>query len=167
MELRMHSHHYVARKPDWMAAAVAGFVGGSVVMVMELFWSTMVIDVSPWAASHLVAAILMGQDALHSSAFSVGIVTTALVIHYVLGAVFGMILAAIIAPFHFDSSVAMALTIGAVFGLVLYLFNFYGMVHVYPWFSEMQNAVVMFSHLLFGMTAGLMYRQLERQRTEN
>ena len=37
MELRMHSHHYVARQPDWIAAAVAGFVAGAVVMVMELY----------------------------------------------------------------------------------------------------------------------------------
>lgn len=166
MELRMHSHHYVARTPDWTAAAVAGFVAGAVVMVMELFWSTAVISVSPWAASHLVAAILLGPDVLQSSGFSVGVVVAALAIHYVLGAVFGAILAAIIAPFQFDSSVAMSLLVGAVFGLALYAFNFYGMVRFFPWFADMQNGVVMLSHLLFGMTAAVMYRQLERFRSD-
>jgi hypothetical protein len=167
MELHMHSHHYVARTPDWTAAAVAGFVAGAVVMVMELFWSTVIINVSPWAASHLVAAILMGPDVLQSVGFSMGVVIMALVIHYVLGAVFGAILAAIIAPFHFDSSVGMSLLVGAVFGLALYAFNFYGMVRFYPWFAEMQNGVVMLTHMLFGMTAAVMYRQLERARPED
>ncbi|MFZ6645254.1 hypothetical protein ACO0LO_06035 [Undibacterium sp. TJN25] len=166
MELHMHSHHYVARTPDWTAAAVSGFVAGAVVMVMELFWSTVVINVSPWAASHLVAAILMGPDVLQSATFSMGVVIVALVIHYVLGAVFGAILAAIMAPFHLDSSVAMSLLVGAVFGLLLYAFNFYGMVRVYPWFADMRNAIVLLSHLLFGMTAAVMYRQLERNRSD-
>ncbi|MES2104505.1 MAG: hypothetical protein V4634_10835 [Pseudomonadota bacterium] len=166
MELRMHSHHYVARTPDWTAAAVAGFVAGAVVMVMELFWSTVIINVSPWAASHLVAAILMGPDVLQSTTFSMGVVVMALAIHYVLGAVFGAILAAIIAPFHFDSSIRMSLLVGAVFGLLLYAFNFYGMVRFYPWFADMRNGVVLLSHLLFGMTAAVMYRQLERFRSD-
>lgn len=167
MELRMHSHHYVARTPDWTAAAVSGFVAGAVVMVMELFWSTVIINVSPWAASHLVAAILMGPDVLQSTTFSMGVVIAALAIHYVLGAVFGAILAAIIAPFHLDSSIRMSLLTGAIFGLLLYAFNFYGMVSFYPWFAEMQNGVVMLSHILFGMTAAVMYRQLERYRSDD
>lgn len=166
MELQMQSHHYVARQPDWIAAAAAGFVGGAVVMVMELFWSTVVIDVSPWAAAHLVAAMVLGRDVLESTAFSFGVVATALLIHYILGALFGVILAAIITSFKLDDTVVMVLLTGALFGIILYLFNFYGMVYLFPWFSEMQNIVVAFSHMLFGMTTGLMYRQLKSANTK-
>lgn len=162
MQLHLHTHQWEARLPDWTAAAVAGFVGGAVVMVMELFWSIVVLDISPWAASHLVAAMVMGPEVLSSTSFSLSVVSVALVIHYVLGSIFGTVLAAVVAPFHFDSSTALIMFIGALFGLLLYLFNFYGMVRFFPWFGEMRNAVTLLSHLLFGMTAALMYRQLER-----
>lgn len=163
MELHLRSHHWEARTPDWTAAAVSGFVGGAVIMVMELFWSTMVLDISPWAASHLVAAILLGPDVLQSTAFSFGVVAVALLTHYVLGMMFGMLLAAIIAPFHFDSSLGMVLLTGAVFGLALYLFNFYGLIRLFPWFAEMRNWVTMLSQVLFGMSSALMYMNLERR----
>lgn len=166
MELGMQSHHYVARQPDWIAAATAGFVAGAAVMVMELFWSTAIIDVSPWAAAHMVAAIVLGPGALDSTAFSIGIVTTALLIHYVLGALFGVILAVLIASFHLDDTVTMVLLVGALFGIFLYLLNLHGMVRYFPWFAQMQNIVVAISHILFGMTAGIMYRQLKRNKTE-
>ncbi len=162
MQLHLRSHQWEARVPDWIAAAIAGFVAGAVVMVMELLWSIVVLDISPWAAPHLVAAIVMGPSALESTAFSVSVVTVALLTHYVLGAIVGVILASIIAPFHFDSSILMIASIGAMFGLVLYIFNFYGMVHIFPWFAGMRNGVTLTSHLLFGITAAIMYRQLER-----
>lgn len=166
MELHMRSHHWVARTPDWISAAVAGFVAGAAVMVLELFWSTIVLNISPWAASHLVAAIVMGPEVLQSADFSLGVVAVALVTHYVLGVIFGMILAAIIASFHFDSSVRMVLSVGALFGLLLYVINFYGMVRFFPWFIDMRNVVTMCSHLVFGMTAAGMYMQLNRHQKE-
>lgn len=166
MELGMQSHHFVARRPDWIAAATAGFVAGAAVMVMELFWSTAIIDVSPWAAAHMVAAIALGPGVLDSTAFSVGIVTVALLIHYVLGAMFGVILAAIIASFHLDDTVTMVLLAGSLFGGFLYLFNLHGMVYYFPWFAQMQNVVVVISNMLFGMTASFMYRQLKRDKKE-
>ena len=115
MELHMHSHHYVRRMPDWSAAAVAGLVAGALLVVVELFWSSMVAGVNPWGTTRMIAAILMGPDVLQTSLFSVG-TAAALVIHFVLGAILGMVLAAIIAPFQLDSSSGMAMLAGAVFG---------------------------------------------------
>lgn len=40
MELHMQSHHWERRMPDWLAASVAGIVGGALVIVLEFFWST-------------------------------------------------------------------------------------------------------------------------------
>ncbi len=45
-------------------------------------------------------------------------------------------LCAFIAPFQHDSSVGMSMLAGAVFGLVVYLFNFYVMTRVFPWFVD-------------------------------
>lgn len=161
MELHMHSHRWEHRVPAWPAAAVSGFVAGAVLMVLELIWSVLVIGADPWGITHKIAAIVMGPAALQSADFSVGVVTVALATHYVLGIAFGVILAAIIAPFHFDSSPGMVLLTGAVFGLVLYLLNFYGMVRFFSWFADMRGWTTLATHLIFGMTAAIMYWKLE------
>lgn len=162
MELHMHSHRLEARVPDWPAAAVAGFVAGAVLMVLELLWASMMPGASPWITSHKIAAIVMGQDVLQTTGFSVGVVAVALATHYVLGILFGIVLAAIIAPFHFDSSSGMVLLVGAVFGVLIYLFDFYGMVRLFSWFADMRGWATFIAHLIFGMAAAIMYWQLER-----
>ena len=162
MEHHMHSHHWEARVPDWTVAAISGFVAGAVVMVLELLWASLAVGISPWGITHKVAAIAMGSGSLQSAEFSLGVVATALGTHYVLGIVFGVILAAIIAPFHFDSSAGMVLTVGALFGLALYLLNFYGMVRLFPWFADMRGWATLATHLIFGMVAAFMYFKMER-----
>jgi hypothetical protein len=166
MELRIGSHRWADRAPDWPAAAVAGFVAGAVLMVLELLWSSLVVGTSPWGTSHKIAAILRGADALRSTGFSVGVVALALVIHYILGIVFGMLLCAVIAPFRMDSSLGMALLVGALFGLALYLFDFYGMTRFLPWFVDMRGMATLAAHLIFGMTAAAMYWKLKRPDVE-
>lgn len=166
MELHLHSHHWEARMPDWTVAAISGFVAGAVLMALELLWTANVIGMTPWTISHMVAAIVLGPDVVASAAsadFSIRIVAVALVTHYLLGIAFGMLLAAIMAPFHLDSSAGMALFTGAVFGLVLYLFNFYGMTRMFPWFTELRGWPTAFAHMAFGMVASMLYWQLERR----
>lgn len=162
MELHLHSHHLEHRSPDWVAAAASGFVAGAILMVLELFWPAIVQDSNPWVISHKIAAIVLGDEVLGSAAFSVGIVGTALIIHYVLGIAFGLVLAAIIAPFRFDSSIGMALLVGAVFGLILYLVNFYALTAVFPWFADMRGWTSLIANLIFGMVVAVMYMKLER-----
>lgn len=162
MDLHMHSHRFAHRLPDWTAAAVSGFAAGAIMMVVELLWSTLVTDTGPWGTTHMIAAMVMGPVVLQSSGFSFGVVLAALIVHYLLGVVFGMILAAIIAPYHFDSSIGMVMLTGAVFGLAMYLFNFYGMVRVYTWFAELRGWATADTHLIFGIAAAVLYRQFER-----
>ncbi|RZI39979.1 hypothetical protein EGT07_26140 [Herbaspirillum sp. HC18] len=162
MELHLHSHHLEHRRPDWVAAAASGFVAGAILMVLELFWTSIVQDTNPWITSHKIAAIVLGSDVLRSASFSVGIVGVALIIHYVLGIAFGLVLAAIIAPFHSDSSMGRALLVGAVFGWILYLINFYVLTSVFPWFADMRGSGTMIANVIFGMAAALMYEKLER-----
>ncbi|WER47885.1 hypothetical protein CupriaWKF_23995 [Cupriavidus sp. WKF15] len=161
MELHMHSHHYVRRSPDWTAAAVSGLAAGALLLVLELFWSTMVSGVNPWGTTRMIAAILMGRDVLQTSLFSVGTVAAALVIHFVLGAVLGMVLAVIIAPFQLDSSIRMILLAGAVFGLAVYLFDFHVMTRFFTWFADARGWHTLVGHMIFGMVAAVTYWKLE------
>lgn len=164
MELHIQSHHWERRMPDWRAAAVAGLVGGALVIVLEFFWSTMVLDESPWQPTHKIAAMVMGSSALEQmSDFIFGIVTTALVLHYVLGAIMGMMLGALIAPFRFDSSVGMEAVIGVSFGIVAYVWNFYVMTAVFPWFVSERGSGPLLANLLFGVVTAIVYGMLERR----
>lgn len=162
MELHMHTHRWVQRSPDWTVAAVAGFSAGAVLMVLELLWSTVIMGSSPWETSHMVAAIVMGQDALQSTDFNLMIVAVALITHYVLGIAFALILSAMLVSFRFDSSIGMVLLSGAVFGVVMYLFNFYGMVRFFSWFAEMRGWATVVAQVIFGMLVAAMYWKLEQ-----
>lgn len=161
MELHMRSHHYVRRSPDWTAAAVSGLAAGALLLVLELFWSTMVSGVNPWGTTRMIAAILMGRDVLQTSLFSVGTVAAALAIHFVLGAVLGMVLAVIIAPFQLDSSIRMILLAGALFGVAVYLFDFHVMTRVFTWFVDARGWHTLVGHMIFGMVAAVCYWKLE------
>ena len=163
MELHMHSHHFARRTPDWRAAAIGGCVAGAVFLVLELLpmW---VAGQSPWGPLRMIAAIPLGRGVLSQPAtFDAGIVLVALIVHFVLSVIFALILAVIIAPFNFDSSLGMASLAGAVFGVAVYLINFYGMSQVFPWFADARGWVSFLSHIVFGLVAADMYVQLERK----
>jgi len=162
MELHMESHHWQARLPDWAAAAIAGFGAGGVMMLLEILWAATAGSGDPWQSTHMVAAMVQGWDVLQSGGYVGSVVVTALVVHYILGTVFGVLLAAIVAPFRLDSSMPLILCTGAVFGLLLYCLNFYGMTSVYSWFAEMRGWGTAIGHVIFGASAALIYQLLER-----
>ncbi|RDK09955.1 hypothetical protein [Cupriavidus lacunae] len=162
MELHMQSHRYTHRWPDWRAAALAGLVAGLVFLVLDLL-AAMLMGASVWKTLTMIGAILLGPDVLAQPAtFQVSVLLAAVVVHFALSVVFALILATIMAPFHFDSSVGMASVVGALFGLGLLLVNFYGMTAVFPWFAEARGWVTAIAHIVFGLVAADSYLKLER-----
>ena len=166
MELQLHLHRWERREPDWPVAAVSGFAAGAVLMVLELLWATVIGSGGPWRISQLIAAVLLGPQTLQGSAssFSVGIVAVALVTHYVLGIAFGMALGFISAGFRYDNSPGAMAIIGAAFGAALYLFSFYIVASYFPWLGELRGWTTLLAHLIFGITASLLYGMLTRRR---
>ena len=77
------------------------------------------------------------------------------------------ILSLIMVRFSFDSSAGMASLVGAMFGLAMYLLNFYGMTRLFPWFAEARNWVSVVSHLMFGVVVADAYLRLERKDTHS
>ena len=165
MELEVQSHRWESRMPDWPAAVVAGLVAGAVAMVMDLLWTTLMQGGNPWHTSHQVAAMLMGPELLQGStqAFNLGVVATAMAIHYGLGIVFGCIVAFIVTGFHYEGSLPMLEIVGGLFGIALYFINFYGMVRLFPWVAEMRSGAYLVEHLVFGMVAASVYWKLSRR----
>jgi hypothetical protein len=161
--LRLQSHRWTAREPDWVIGALAGFGAGGIVMVLELAFAA-AIGADPWRTPRLISALVLGSPVLQVGGYSLDVVVAALAVHYLLGTFFGLVLAAIMAPFRLDSSVVMAVVAGAVFGVLLYLFNFYVITSALPWFAEMRGWATVLGHVEFGVMAGLLYRMLERRR---
>ena len=165
MELHMHSHHFARRTPDWRAAAIAGCVAGAVFLVLELL-AMSVIGQSPWGPLRMIAAIPLGRGVLSQSAtVDAGIVLAALIVHFILSVIFALILVVIIAPFNFDSSLAMASLAGAVFGVAVYLVNYYGLSQAFPWFAAARGWVSLISHIVFGLVAADVYVRVERRES--
>jgi hypothetical protein len=167
MELPLRPLEWERRAPNWLVAAVSGFAAGAVLMVLDVIWSSMVGEGGPWQTSHMIAPIFIAPDNAHPSTypFSVGVVSIALAVHYALGVAFGLVLAAIMAPLNLDASMPRAVATGAVFGLVLYLINFFGMVRWFPWLADLRGWATFAAHLVFGIVAALLYWKLtERQR---
>lgn len=163
MELPARSLHWERRQPNWLVAAVSGFAAGAVLMVLDMFWSTIVDNGGPWRTSHMIAPIFLGGEVARSTGFhfSIGIVALALVVHYALGILFGLVLAAVMAPLHLDATPLRALVTGAVLGLAVYVFNFFGLVALFPWLADLRGWAAVGAHLVFGIVAALLYWKLQ------
>ncbi|MPW23016.1 hypothetical protein GCT13_41130 [Paraburkholderia sp. CNPSo 3157] len=168
MELHLHSHHFTHRMPDWRAAVWAGMIAGAVFLVLGAFLMAVVTEQDPRVPPHMIAAIILGRGALQSmDAFPVGIVVAALAVHFGLAILLAVILSLIIASFNLDSSLPMASLVGVVFGLAIYLVNFYGMTRFFPWFSDARNWANGLAHIVFGVVAADAYMRVERKKTRS
>ncbi|AUT76549.1 hypothetical protein [Paraburkholderia hospita] len=157
----MHSHHFASRMPDWRAAAISGCIAGLVFLLLELFTMS-ILGQSPWGAPRIIVAIALSRDVLSLPAtFGFGIIFVGLIVHFVLSVIFVLVLAVIIAPFSLDSSMGLASLAGAVFGVALYLVNFYGMSHLFPWLPDARSWASFVSHIVFGLVAADTYLWLE------
>jgi uncharacterized membrane protein YagU involved in acid resistance len=112
----------------------------------------------------MIAPIFTGTDPTTSGyEFSVGVVAIALAIHYVLGIVFGLVMAAILVQLELDSTPRPAMVAGAIMGIVLYLINFDFMAAVFfPWLAVMRGWDTLLAHVVFGIVAAVLYCRLKR-----
>lgn len=166
MELHFDQHGFTHRLPNWPAAIVSGFMACAFFSAVEMLTILLMTGQSPWIPSRMVAAIVMGRGVLPPPAtFDLGVVVMALIVHFALGAVLGAILGLIVAAFRFDSDIGMVSLAGAVFGLLVYGFNFYVMTQFFPWFTDSRDWMMVMGHIVFGAFAGYMYwvlSQVER-----
>jgi hypothetical protein len=165
--LGLRSGHW--RQPDWAAAAASGFAAGAVLMVLDLLWSSIFNAHGPWRTAHMIAPLFIGTDTLKASGygFSVGVVSIALVVHYALGILFGLVMGAIMAQLHVDAKPGHALAAGATLGLVLYLVNFDLVAMFLPWLAQLRGGETLAAHVVFGIVAALLYWRLKRTPAES
>ncbi len=146
---------------DWKSAIWSGLIAGFVFLALELILVPLLQGGSPWGPPRMIAAIGMGKEVLPPPAtFDLGIIFVAMLIHFALAIVYGLILALIIHRL----SMGMAIVAGAAFGLALYAINFYGFTAVFPWFAMARGGLSIFVHLVFGVAAAWAYKALLKPR---
>lgn len=137
-------------------AVWAGIIAGLIFMVLEMIMVPMFMDGSPWGPPRMIAAIILGKGVLPPPpTFDFGVVMVAVILHLILSIIYAIILAWIINAAK--TSFWVSILIGAVFGYVLYLVNFYVFTGIFPWFAKARNWISAFSHISFGIAAAWSY----------
>lgn len=156
------------RTTDWTAGAVAGLAAGALLMVLDLLWSGLFNAGGPWRISHMIAPLLIGNETLGPSgyAFHPGVVSISLALHYGLGIVFGVVLAALMSQLGLDRRATWAFATGAIAGIVLYLVNFDILARFLPWLATLRGGDTLVAQVVFGSAAALLYWRLKRTPRE-
>ncbi len=150
-------------KIDWKAAIWAGIIAGAVFMMLEMIMVPLFMGDSPWAPPRMIAAIIMGKDVLSSmeqpATFDPGVMMAAMILHFMLSIIYAIIIGWICRT----RSMGISITIGAVFGLAIYVINFYGFTAIFPWFAMARNWISIFAHLMFGIVAAWAFKAIQHK----
>jgi uncharacterized membrane protein YagU involved in acid resistance len=150
---------------DWKAAVWAGIGAGIVFLILEMMLVQVFEPMSMWAPPRMIAAMAMGTDVLPPpDTFSAPVLAVATLIHFPLSIIYAFIFGWIVS--RWDMGLASAATAGAVFGLLIYIINFYGFTAIFPWFADARGWIGILSHALYGLALGLVYEPLERRHEE-
>jgi hypothetical protein len=157
------------RSTDWTAAAVSGLAAGAILMVLDLIWSALFHPEGPWRISHMIAPIFTRTAPPEEGyVFSVGVVAIALATHYVLGVVFGVLMAMVMTQLRLDTRPDFAVATGAILGVVLYILNFEVLAGLlFPWLVSLRGWETLSAHGLFGIVAALLYWKFNRNAVES
>lgn len=152
----------VHTKTFWIDGVWAGVIAGAAFMMLEMFLVWAVKGESPWGPPRMMAAMVLGEGVLPPPAtFDIGIMMTAMMIHFALSVVLGLLGAWIV--HRFDMGVA--LLIGAVYGLAIYIVNFLMIAPVaFPWFGKAPVGITIFTHIMFGAILTWAYILLRNHR---
>ena len=160
------THHELHRSTDWKAGALAGLIAGVVFLMLEMALVWIVQGMSPWGPPYMMAAMVLGKDVLPAAgtwaSFDLTIVMIAMMIHFPLAVLYGLLVAWLIHRLD----LAGATMLGAGLGLAIYLANFYVIAPpVFPWFEMAQNWIGVFAHIVFGAVIAIAYVALRKQDT--
>jgi uncharacterized membrane protein YagU involved in acid resistance len=156
-------HRSAAGSIDWSAAVVAGVVAGVVFLLMEMFLMPL-FGFAPtmWAPPRMIGAIGLGESALPPPAtFDFGIVMVAMLIHFATSILFALAAAFLIRNLGMGAAIGVSI----VAALLLYLFVFYLMTPVWPWFADARNWLSILAHVVFGAIVGWWYKARARPVT--
>jgi hypothetical protein len=132
------------------SGALGGVVAGTVFGVAQVV-AAILQGHSAWQPLQAIAALILGPDTLQPGNLNPAIVVIAIAIHYILSAVFGIILAVLsMSTFAVGTSRGGAILTGMIWGFVIWLLNFFLIApFAFQWFTTENRAVQLLLHVLF------------------
>ncbi|CAN5838916.1 hypothetical protein BH23ACT11_BH23ACT11_13000 [soil metagenome] len=146
----------------WVVAGlVAGLISGIVFLVFEML-AAGILTASAFGPPRMMGATVLGEGALppQPTLGLAAVLPVALLVHFALSGAFGVVFGAAAGILQFlRSSRAILIAAATVFGLGLWIVNFYVMAPILGWnWFAMANPVVQFvAHtFVFGLPVGLL-----------
>lgn len=142
---------------DWRAATIAGLVAGTLFLLLMVIITAVQGD-SVWLIFRFFSAIVLGQTVLlDPTTFSLSTFVVGLLLHYLLAMGFTYLLTFVLHKW----GLWVGILGGALFGLGLYVINFYLLTTIFEWFFALRSITFLVIHILFGAIAGGVYESLE------
>lgn len=144
---------------DWRAAVFAGLIAGAIFLVSLLIIYPVATGGSPWILLRMIAAVVLGQGALTPiNAPSGSVAVVAVLLHFVLSLLYTLIVAFVVHRW----GVLLAVLVGGLIGLAIYLINVFTFTIFFDWFTLAREWPFLVVHILFGAVAGGIYELLEK-----
>ena len=150
----------VKRTLDWRAGGIAGIIGGLAFMAIEATAAALAGRGAIWQTPREIAEILLGS-LIYGRPIGL-VVMIAIFIHLTLSLFYGRALAYVL----FKRGNTHWLQTGLIFGLSLYVLNYYLLGAFIPRIAAARSAAWLFCHLGFGAVAAGAYTRLERPAEE-
>lgn len=149
------------RRPEALAGVLAGLAAGCAYLAAQMLFARLAGGVGSEPLQR-IAAMLLGPAVLPPPAqWSTTIVGIALIVHLPLSALYGRLIAMLVA--HLDGFAVPALA-GTVVGVVIYVVHRWIVApSLFPWFEASRSMVTALDHVLFGVVAATCCVALRRE----
>src|SRR5690606_3845327 len=138
----------------WGTAIYAALVAGIVYLVAQSLIAVFQ-GYSAWLPLRMIAAIVLGPEALPETGFSLAVTLAAFFVHFGLS----IMTAWILAPLIEGNRLPWAVVTGAVLGVVIYLVNYHVLTLAFTWFGGMRGWLTLLNHILFGVVMAWSYQR--------
>ena len=110
-----------------------------------------------WRDARFAAAIVLGKTALDDTHSFATVWVAATVVHFALSIAYAMLLGVALRK----STRLAAVLAGTFFGALIFVVNMHLLTRYFPWFIEARDPITLAAHVVFGVTAALVYRHLD------
>jgi len=141
---------------SWGASGWAGLAAGVAFIVLQTAISAGFGGGDRTDPVRLLASIALGESVVRGEAPASIVFLAAAAVHLQLSMIYAWLLAGMI---H-RGSPPRALVIGALFGVALYLLNYYAFAALFPWFASARGPAALAAHVAFGVSAAWIYKRL-------
>lgn len=144
----------MAKRVYWRAAVWSGLIGGVVFLAAEMTLVPLFGAGGPWLPVRMIAALALGPGVLQPPAgFDPIVLVTALVVHFGLSTGYSALRAWLVE----GRRGPLADGARGMFGLLIYLVNFYGFTALFPWFADARSWISVVTHLAWGLVVPVTY----------